>query len=452
MLTYQDLMSIGETERERGEFLLKAIREHQSSAEYQTALDAEEYARRRNVTISRYRKTLMTLSGKKVPDNYSANHKVGSAFFQRFVNQLNQYLLGNGAKMDSKDKEKLGRNFDIKLQKLGRDALVQGVSFGFWNHDKLESYKLTEFVPLMDEETGALRAGIYFWKLADKKPLRIVLFEEDGFSEFIKRPDEDIKLKLDKKAYKETVHSTAAGEQLLTVGENYSALPIIPLWGNPEKQSELVGLQEAIDCYDLIKSGFANDMDDAAVIYWLIKNAGGMTDEDLVQFRHRMKTVGAASVDGEAGESAEAHTVEIPYEARSAYLKILKEDLYEDAQVTDVRQLTSGDKTATEIDAAYDPMNTKVDNYEYCVLEFLEQLFSLVGIEASVSFERSRVVNELERTQMVLLAAQYLDDELILRKLPWITQEEVDDLMDRKAQQASERFAEMLPEDEPIEE
>ena len=343
--------------------------------------------------------------------------------------------------MDSKEKEKLGRNFDIKLQKLGRDALVQGVSFGFWNHDKLETYKLTEFVPLMDEETGALRAGIYFWQLANKKPLRVVLFEENGYSEFIKRPDEDIKLKQERKAYKETVHSTAAGEQLLTVGENYSALPIIPLWGNPEKQSELVGLQEAIDCYDLIKSGFANDMDDAAIIYWIIKNAGGMTDEELVKFKHRMKTVGAAAVDSDANEDAEAHTIDVPYEARKEYLQILKADLYEDAQIVNVLQLSSGQRTATEINAAYDPMNTKADQYEFCVRAFLEQLFTLVGIEAEPGFERSRLVNELEETQKMLLAAQYMDDELILRKLPWLTQEEVDELMERRANEDIERFS-----------
>ena len=49
-------------------------------------------------------------------------------------------------------------------------------------------------------------------------------------------------------------------------GENYPTFPIIPLWCNQNHQSELIGIREAIDSYDLIKSGFANDLDQASMI------------------------------------------------------------------------------------------------------------------------------------------------------------------------------------------
>lgn len=66
------------------------------------------------------------------------------------------------------------------------------------------------------------------------------------------------------------------GTELLAY-QNYPGFPIIPMYGNRAKQSELVGQREAIDCYDLIKSGFANTVDDASVIYWTISNAGAWT-------------------------------------------------------------------------------------------------------------------------------------------------------------------------------
>ena len=69
------------------------------------------------------------------------------------------------------------------------------------------------------------------------------------------------------------------------------------MWGNANKQSELVGIREQIDCYDLIKSKFANDIDDASQIYWILQNAGGMDDIDLTRFVERMKTVRAAVVE-----------------------------------------------------------------------------------------------------------------------------------------------------------
>lgn len=388
-----------------------------------------------------YQKLLYTVSGKAVPDNYSANYKLCSNFFDRFITQENQYLLGNGVTLENDaNKKKLGKKFDQKLQKAGRDALVEGVSFGFWNYDHLESYKLTEFVPLYDEETGALMGGIRFWQLENNKPLRATLFELDGYTDYIKKKNEQIKVLNEKRNYKQIVTEGGVDGTIIRDGGNYPSFPIIPLWASPQKQSCFVGMKQNIDAYDLIKSGFANDLDDASMIYWTIQNAGGMDDIDLARFVERMKTVRAAVVDGDAGAKAEAHTMDVPYQSRVAYLERLENDLYNDFQALNVKTLQGGQKTATEIAAAYQPFDNKVDQYEYCVLDFLEELFKLVGIEDNPTFKRSRIVNQLEETQMILTAAQYLDDETILKHLPFLTQDEVDEIQKRKAEEDLDRM------------
>ena len=66
--------------------------------------------------------------------------------------------------------------------------------------------------------------------------------------------------------------SIADGTEILD-GENYPGFPIVPLWANREHQSELTGLREKIDGYDLIQSGLANTIDEASMIYWRVKNA-----------------------------------------------------------------------------------------------------------------------------------------------------------------------------------
>lgn len=444
MKTYQDLVNVGESDKARIEFVMDAIKEHKASSEYATAQIADEYDRKQNRTIRRYQRLLYTMSGHSVPDNYSANHKTVSGFFPRFVTQQNQYLLGNGVKME-KDKEKLGNDFDIKLQRLGRNALVESVSFGFWNYDHLEVFRFMEFVPLWDEEDGSLKAGIRFWQIDDKKPLRATLYEMDGYTELIKRKDKDMVIESAKRAYTQVKKESVVGGTEIRDGENYPGFPIIPLWANPHHQSELVGIRESIDCYDLIKSGFANDIDDASMIYWTLENAGGMDDVDLAKFLERMKTVRAAVVDGDSGAKAEAHTLNVPYEAREKMLDRIKNDLYEDFQIVDVKQLSSGNKTATEINAAYEPMNNKVDEYEYCVLDFLLALFEIVGIEEEPSFTRSRIVNLIEETQMVLMAANYLDDEAVLSKLPWLTAEEAKEILERMDAETLERTVEEEP-------
>lgn len=440
MKTYQDFLEVAEkSDRERMEFVLSAINNHKDSDLYKQAVIAKEYDAHRNVTIANFQKLLYTLNGKVIPDNYSPNYKLRSNFFANFITQETQYLLGNGVTLKKEEnKAKLGAGFDTRLQDAAHDALVGGVSYGFWNLDHLEVFDVTEFVPLLDEENGALRSGIRFWQVCTSKPLRATLFEPDGFTQYIRRSGEEMMILEPKRGYV-AVEATSEidGTELLAY-QNYPGFPIIPMYGNRAKQSELVGQREAIDCYDLIKSGFANTVDDASVIYWTISNAGGMDEIDMARFKESMRRIGVGLVDDD-GAKAEAHTLTIPVEAREALLSRISDDLYRDFQMLDVTKLQGGQKTATEITAAYQSMDNKVDQFEYCVIDFLQALFKIVGIEDEPSFTRSKVTNQLEQTQMVLLAANYLDDETILNKLPWLTQEEVAEILKRKAAEDIDR-------------
>lgn len=452
--TYQDLLKVGDIEKDRMDFVLSAIKEHQNSEQYKIAKDAEQYASGKNATIMNYQKLLYTLSGKAVPDNYSANHKCASGFFKRFVTQEAAYLLGNGITFENEaTKDKLGKNVDSVLYKGAKSALIQSVSFGFYNKDHIEMYGFTEFVPLFDEENGSLMAGIRYWQIDNDKPLRATLFEIDGYTEYVKRKGEEISVLKEKRAY--IIDSKGDKKDiedgtLEYVGRNYPTFPIVPLWANPEKQSELVGKREQIDCYDLIKSGFANDLDDASMIYWTITNAGGMDDIDLAKFIERMKVVKAATVDGDEGVKAEAHTIDVPYQSREAYLSRLEKDLYKDSMALDTEQIAAGQVTATQIEAAYEPLNEKTDEFELCIHEFINGILAIAGIEDTATFKRSQIVNRKEETEMLILASEYLDDETILRKLPFLTEDEIEGILQRKDAEEVDRFAVTEPVDEEV--
>lgn len=440
MKTYQDFLEVAEkSDRERMEFVLSAINNHKDSDLYKQAVIAKEYDEHRNVTIIVVQKLLYTLSGKAIPDNYSANYKLRSAFFPIFMRQETQYLLSNGVTLkNAENKKRLGRKFDNQIQELARSALVGGVAYGFWNLDHLEVFTALEFVPLLDEENGSLRAGIRFWQVATNKPLRATLYEPDGFTQFIRRSGKEMEILEQKRGYVAVEASSEADGTEILEYQNYPGFPIIPMYGNRARQSELVGQREAIDCYDLIKSGFADTVDEASIIYWTISNAGGMDEIDMARFKESMRRIGVGLVDDD-GAKAEAHTLTIPVEAREALLTRISDDLYRDFQMLDVTKIQGGQKTATEITAAYQQMDNKVDEFEYCVDAFLYQLFALIGIEDEPTFTRSKIVNQLEQTQMVLLAANYLDDETILNKLPWLTQEEVAEILKRKSAEEIDR-------------
>lgn len=434
MLTYQDYLKAGNKEA----FIIQLISEHKTSKQYHIAVDAENYNRQQNTTIMKYQKFLYKLSGQKIIDNISPNYKMASNYLNRFITQLNQYLLGNGATFTEKTtKDKLGIDFDTQLQKAGRSALIEGISFGFWDFDRLRIFKLIEFAPLYDEENGSLRAGARFWQLGTDKPMRITFYEEDGYTEYIHKIGGEIEVIKPKTTYKQIVKYTAISGEEIYQGENYPNFPIVPFYANPEKQSELVGIREQIDAYDLIKSGFANDLD-GHMLYWILENAGGMDDPDIARLIERMKTLGAVISDDDA--QVKMQQLDIPYESRIAYLNRLEEDLYKDFGALKVDIISSTATTATQINAAYLPLDCKTDQYEYECIEFVRNILKLQGIEDIPQFKRNKIANQSEVTTMILQASSYLDDETILKHLPFLSPDEIETILKNREKEESERF------------
>ena len=418
MITYQDMQKEMEHGTKIVDFIKSAIEKHKGTPEYVMASVADAYNRHRNLTIMQYQKFLYLASGKAVVDNYSANYKLRTNMFNRLVRQQNQYLLGNGVKWDKKETaNKLGDDFDNKLQDAGEKAIVHGEAFGFWNLDHVEIFSLLEYVPIVDEETGAMKAGIRFWQIDESHPLRATFYELDGYTEYIWRKEsqnggEELAAK---RSYQLKTKGTEADGMEIVGGENYPTFPIVPLWANKYKQSEFEGMRENIDAYDLIKSGFCNNVDDASEVYWIIQNAGGMDDIDIAEFLQKLKTKHAANVDDD--QTVESNTINIPTEAREKLLDRLRADIYEDFMALDTKNIANGAVTATQIEAAYEPVNEKADGYEYCILEFIKEICRLAGVEDNPTFTRSVIVNATEIIQDILQAAPYLSAEYVTEKI-----------------------------------
>ena len=434
LLTYQDFLEAGDSNREA--FVLEAIRRHEASKAYRMAVDADLYDKQQNKTINGYVQKIFDLTGSKLVDFTASNAKIASNFFHRLNTQRVMYSLGQGVSFIDVDesgeedttKEALGPHFDHDLQDLAYKALIHGVCFGFWNLDRM-------FV---------------FWRLDPSRPMQVVLYEEDGYTRFETRQDangsdsEYLVMTGEKRPYIEKVAYTPAdGIEQVIGGENYSALPVVPMWGSKLHQSTLVGMRQAIDSYDLIRSGFANDLTDCAQIYWLVSNAGGMDDADLQKFLDRLRLNHVALVDSDDGGNAQAYTQEVPYNARKEYLTMIRDGIYEDFGALDVHTVAAG-ATNDHIDAAYQPMDEEASDFEYQVSEFIQQLLKLMGIDDRPVFKRSRISNQKEQVDMVVAEAQWLDQETILKKLPNISPDEVQAIIDRLDEEDQDRMGNLM--------
>ena len=438
MITYQDYLKESNT----AVFLSRLISDHESSAMVHTAVDADLYDRRKNRTINEYVQKMYSMSGIAVQDYTASNNKLASNFFNRLNTQRATYSLGNGITFNGEGvKEKLGQDFDTRMMEGGRLALIHGLSFVFFNVDRVHIFPLTEFAPLWDEETGALRAGLRYWRIDPKKPLQAVFYEEDGYTVYRAESGSVLEIAEEKRPYRERVRTVPADDTPEVIGgDNYGSLPIVPLWGSRLHQSTLIGMQQQIDSYDLICSGFANDLEDCAQIYWLLENYGGMTDADMAKFRDRLKLQHIAVADTTEGRVT-PYTQELPTAARQTYLEMIRSRIYEDYGGLDTVSFSAGQKTATEIQAMYQPMDEQADDFEYQIIEAVQAILRLIGIEDTPVFKRNRITNQLEQVQLVMMEADLLDSETLLRKLPNITDDEVADILAKKDAEGGERFS-----------
>lgn len=442
-VTYQDWLAAADRDR----LLLTAIDRYKASRDFRGALEAGDYFRGCNSAVAR--KTILRArkietrdaSGRKrirTGTEDVVGNRIGSGFLFRFITQQNQFLLANGCILrDSETKARLGADFDHQLAALGERALIHGVSWGFWNVDHLEVLEAARdsrsgFFALMDEMTDEAMLGIQFWQITPDKPMYIRLFEMDGVAVFKVEKSLLIPM-MPKRPYIVTMRSDALGDEVLSTG-NYQRLPIIPLYANTERHSELTpAIKAKIDAYDNILSDFADNLDRANDVYWVLNNFGGTTDDiaQMLEEIQRIKAVANLSDGTGSSSTAEPHTIEVPYAARQTALDILERALYQDYMALNIDALTGGSLTNVAIRTATANLNLKADRYEWQVFRFVQQLLSLLGITTEeIRFQRQCIANESEMVADIAAMRPDIDRRTALKLNPYIQPEEIDALLE----------------------
>ena len=450
--TYQDWLDTPEWERP--ELLEKVIDAYKASPEFRSALEARAYFRGENPTVMG--KVILEKSvgkvekrdeeGRKVTkminlDKPVVGARIPAGFLFRLVTQQNQFLLANGVTLaDEAQKKRLGLGFDKAMEQIGEHALLDGVSWGFWNVDQLEVIEaardaLSGFVALLDEETSAPMVGVQFWQINADRDMRVRLFELDGLTMYRKRKD-GLEITQPKRAYSVTITKDAAGE-MITGASNYSALPVVPLYANAEHRSELTpSIKAKIDAYDRIASDFVDNLDKANDVFWVLNNFGG-TLAEMQEMIAMIRSTGiiANQSDGVGSNStAQPHAFEVPYAARQTALQILERELYKDYMAVNMDEITGGSLTNVAIRTATANLNLKADRYEWQVFHFVQHVLALMDIQTEqITFKRQTIANESEIIQNIVAMRQDIDHETALKLYPNIMQEEIQQIMENVA-------------------
>lgn len=430
MLTYQDFLAVGDDEKNIADFIMQVIEDHESSEQFKTGQIAGEFYRHNDPYQEKIEKWIYDANGNKILDKYSPNHKLTANWHFVLTTEMVGFLLGNGISFTKPEiKEKLGGSkFDNVLQDCLAYSANDGVSYGIVTEDGVVPLCFAcdntapYFAGLLDEFDGALKAGVRYWRIAPNKPRIATLYKIDGYMKFRENADEDGSYSgksgmtlIETGKYKmNSVKNDIQGEYL-TESENYSELPIVPLY-YINKQSSIKKNAQTLLMYDLTLSGFSNDVVQN-LIYWVLTGYDGMDKEDDMRFLRDMYI--QKIIHNEEHQTAEPRQIEAQYQAREAMLTRLEHQIIYDYMGADIKSLRNGAVTTVEIESAYTRLEQKCNEVEKQVRKFVQGILRVYGIDENEPFHftRDRTINRQEEINNVLASAQTLGDEYATKKL-----------------------------------
>lgn len=437
MLTYNDLLECGEYEEKRKAFLLRAINEHENSEKFKIGQIAGEFYRGNDPILEKVQKIIYDMQGIGHNDIFSPNHKIYSNFYFVFVTQMITYSLGNGVSFDNKAvREKLGTGFDHDVMKVLEYAANDGEAYAYISDGKIipmsmgSDIKHPFFIPLFDEDSGRLRAGIRYWRVDENKPLRITLFEEDGVTEYKQPNGKSVEVLKPKRKYNQKIKTYPYAD--------VSALPIARLCFI-NNQSYIKKRVNALTAYNALLSKMVNNSEESDLIYWVLKNCDAMDAiDDAEQVADLIKRHVLHLKDG---IEADPHQLNAPYEGTQATLELLRKQLFYDFMAVDFERVSGGNITTSEIKQGYENMNLKADKVEMCITDFILEVLAIMGFDENEKFHftRPKNINESEAIQTAVIAAPYMGDEETTKTICEIMGK-IDEFEEIQARKAAERI------------
>lgn len=418
MLTYSDLEKCGDNEQERIDFITQAITDFKSSDNYKIADKAMKYYKGENPEIAAVEKIIYDMQGAAHKDIISPNNKIRNGYFPLIIDEAVSHLLTNGISFSNpKNKDKLGKDFDDVTKRIYCEALICGCSYGYFNGEKTIKLPYLQTIQIIDDYSGALRACIFFSQINYDKPLMVTLYEKDGFTEYVQENGKTMEIKANKKPYSYSVLSNIAeGDYYQWTEEQISDLPIIPMYA-PKKQSMIIGSLDILVALDLMASQLVNNVSQSELVYWVLKNYGGMDDIADANFIVNLIKTHIIHVNDDG--SAEPHQIQVPFEANNAAFARLKAQLFENMRGVNHEVMDAGNLTATAINSAYSRLRNFSGLAESDVFEYIRGVERLANIDEDEVFtvEYNETINATEAIQNTIASAQWLGEQATTEKL-----------------------------------
>ena len=214
-----------------------------------------------------------------------------------------------------------------------------------------------------------------------------------------------------------------------TLEHKLGRIPFIAFPNNNRYQGCLNKYKGQIDAYDIVVSGYVNDVMDIQQVIYILENYGGTNLNEFIDDLKRYKTVsvGDDGIDGSNGD-LRTLTIDIPVEARNSLIETLKKEIYTSGQALS-RDVTSvGNASGQTLKFFYRDLDLKVGDKEVEFTAGFRELirvmceYNNIAITAPImiTFTRNRISNDEETAQICKDSVGVIPQKLIWKNHPFV--------------------------------
>jgi SPP1 family phage portal protein len=353
-----------------------------------------------------------------------ANTRNANGFYKKLVDQKVNYCVGNEVVVENLNDDEIIDINDFLID-ICEGASIKGIEWLYLYMDKAGqlAYKIidsSECIPIWDTEfEDELQTMIRFYQIEqvdNEKTFwsnrveaydneKVTYYQED------KNNNYNIDVEIPNPVYYNSRQYITMGNVTGIKNFGWGKVPFIPLFNTKKAVYDLQNVKSDIDLYDVTKSDFANNLALNMEAIMIIVNRG---QQNLEEFKEKIEKYRIIEVDDVTEIGGVQYLVlDIPVEARKAFLEIIRKDIYSNGFGVDAKDMEGREITNVYIKSLYSDLDLKANKFIRQIKKFFKQFYEFVNIYRKAVNKAQIDVNKLNyifNKKMIFNESEMIDN------------------------------------------